>query len=283
LPYCQYCGKETYLPFRCKYCGGIFCSEHRLPEKHECPGLEKKMPIILPSREEKLPKYVEPEEEYEIPVKPKRKLEPWKPIFELPAKPKYIFSKTEIIHLTIGTLLVVLVGLSAFFENPSIFVEFPLLTLIFSAIFVLIFLPHEIAHKFTAQHYGLWAEFRLLEWGAIITLISIFSPAKIIAPGAVIIREVYDRETMGKIALAGPLTNLFIATILILIYFLFPVTGLSKTFLSIGFWLNIILGIFNMLPMAPLDGSKIIKWNAYLWGLVFSLYMIFLLLYILIL
>ena len=283
MPYCQYCGKETYLPFKCKYCGGIFCSEHRLPEKHECPGLKKGVPLDYSLREEELPEYVETEEEYEIPVKPKRTLEPWRPVFKIPKKQKFVFSRTEIIHLTIGTILVVLVGLSSFFKTPNVFVNYPLLTLMFSIIFVLIFLPHELAHKFTAQRYGLWAEFRLLEWGAILTLISILSPAKIIAPGAVIVQEVYDEETMGKIALAGPLTNLFIATILILSYVLFPVTGVIKTFLSIGFWLNIILGIFNMLPMPPLDGSKIIKWNTYLWALVFSVYMVFLLVYLIVL
>jgi len=34
---CDYCQKATYLPFYCKYCGGTFCEEHRLPEQHECP------------------------------------------------------------------------------------------------------------------------------------------------------------------------------------------------------------------------------------------------------
>ncbi len=42
LNVCQYCGKPTYLPFRCPYCGGIFCEEHRLPEAHNCPSLREK-------------------------------------------------------------------------------------------------------------------------------------------------------------------------------------------------------------------------------------------------
>lgn len=34
---CAFCKKETgYLPFHCKYCGNSFCSEHRLPENHNC-------------------------------------------------------------------------------------------------------------------------------------------------------------------------------------------------------------------------------------------------------
>ena len=39
---CEYCGKEVLLPFKCPYCGGLFCAEHRLPEKHECLFLPKK-------------------------------------------------------------------------------------------------------------------------------------------------------------------------------------------------------------------------------------------------
>lgn len=28
------------MPYKCRYCGGRFCSDHRLPENHDCPGLE---------------------------------------------------------------------------------------------------------------------------------------------------------------------------------------------------------------------------------------------------
>ncbi len=36
---CDVCGREEFLPYKCSYCGGTFCSDHRLPEKHECEGL----------------------------------------------------------------------------------------------------------------------------------------------------------------------------------------------------------------------------------------------------
>ena len=38
---CSYCGKVEKMPFRCKFCKGVFCSSHRLPENHECEGLER--------------------------------------------------------------------------------------------------------------------------------------------------------------------------------------------------------------------------------------------------
>ncbi|MFX0104558.1 MAG: AN1-type zinc finger domain-containing protein [Candidatus Hodarchaeota archaeon] len=41
---CYYCEIEIRdLPYRCKFCGLIFCNKHRLPEYHNCPfDLRKK-------------------------------------------------------------------------------------------------------------------------------------------------------------------------------------------------------------------------------------------------
>ena len=36
---CDICSTYELLPFKCRYCGGTFCSAHRLPENHSCPGL----------------------------------------------------------------------------------------------------------------------------------------------------------------------------------------------------------------------------------------------------
>ena len=37
MTFCEHCGEKiNYLPFKCKYCGGVFCKEHRLPENHQC-------------------------------------------------------------------------------------------------------------------------------------------------------------------------------------------------------------------------------------------------------
>jgi hypothetical protein len=36
---CDACGKHENLPYQCRRCGRTFCGEHRLPENHDCPGL----------------------------------------------------------------------------------------------------------------------------------------------------------------------------------------------------------------------------------------------------
>lgn len=38
---CDECGKETSMPYKCKFCGNYYCSEHRLPENHNCSGLDR--------------------------------------------------------------------------------------------------------------------------------------------------------------------------------------------------------------------------------------------------
>lgn len=38
---CGYCGRDLAgLPYRCKRCDGQFCTEHRLPESHDCIELK---------------------------------------------------------------------------------------------------------------------------------------------------------------------------------------------------------------------------------------------------
>ncbi|MEM4454826.1 MAG: zinc finger AN1 domain-containing stress-associated protein [Thermofilaceae archaeon] len=48
---CEACGKVIdSVPFRCRYCGGVFCVYHHLPENHSCPAL----PLIRQPRAEKM-------------------------------------------------------------------------------------------------------------------------------------------------------------------------------------------------------------------------------------
>jgi hypothetical protein len=37
---CDECGRQENMPYHCRHCGNTYCSEHRLPEAHDCPGLQ---------------------------------------------------------------------------------------------------------------------------------------------------------------------------------------------------------------------------------------------------
>lgn len=38
---CWICGKQEAMPYKCRYCGKTYCSDHRLPEQHGCTGFDE--------------------------------------------------------------------------------------------------------------------------------------------------------------------------------------------------------------------------------------------------
>jgi Zn-dependent protease len=164
-------------------------------------------------------------------------------------------SKTELLHLSIATLLIIAVGLS--------FRSYRNISWQFLAIFISAFLIHEFAHKFLAQYYGSWAEFRAQMYGLIVTAISAvpFIPFKFIAPGAVMVR-LSDRNKFGRVALIGPLTNLVMGFAFLTSTYIYP----HYSFLHTGASFNAWIALFNLLPFGTLDGEKIFNWNKISWG-----------------
>jgi len=67
----------------------------------------------------------------------------------------------------------------------------------------------------------------------------------------------YDEFGAALVALAGPLTNLALAVIGALLLHVVPSAALA-TFLITFVQLNVIIFIFNMIPIPPLDGSRIL-------------------------
>ena len=254
---CEKCGKEVALPFRCPYCGGYFCAEHRLPENHDCPRMDL---ARAPKRETRLvaaQKQKQKQKPYEYavtyaPLKPKRRIR---------------FSKKEIEHLTAATLLVIGVVLSLAIRLST---DIGFLVS-FSVIITASFLLHEMAHKITAQKYGFWAEFRIFLTGAILTGISIITPFfKIISPGAVVVAGFTDRESGGKISVAGPLTNIVLSMIFLGVAFSVSVSPFYFQIFMLGAAFNAWIALFNLIPFGILDGFKIFLWDKKVWALAFT-------------
>jgi len=180
--------------------------------------------------------------------------------------PGPVTSSRELFDLTIAVL-----ALAAIFGMPQMRQAYLVgwgwgIVLMFYAIalvaVMLSVFPHELAHKFIARSHGYWAEFRRSDtWLAIGLFMSVVGFGFVAAPGAVMIRGNVTDEDNGKISAAGPLTNAIVG------FSFFPITILLASFPIaeyIGMYVvfvSALLGAFNMLPIAPFDGSKVWTWN----------------------
>lgn len=71
----------------------------------------------------------------------------------------------------------------------------------------------------------------------------------------------HPKKDMALISLAGPLSNIVMAIVLSVFLRIFLVVFPSNSIITVFFYLiqfNIILAIFNLIPIHPLDGGKIV-------------------------
>ena len=168
--------------------------------------------------------------------------------------------KESIGILTIAFTLALSNGLVPIMNEPRILLtELPLA---FAAVMTG-FLLHELAHKWMAQQYGCWAEYRGNKNGLYFALMMSVFGFLLAAPGAVMVSGSITNRQNGIIAAVGPLTNIAIAIVAFPFYIFTAnidiwIVGELARFLII---INLILAGFNMIPVQPLDGSKIIVWN----------------------
>ncbi|MFC1802503.1 AN1-type zinc finger domain-containing protein [Thermoproteota archaeon] len=241
---CDYCGKEEYMPFRCKYCGGYFCNEHRLPEMHNCTG-----DYQYSRSTTGYTSYTPTGYSYTPPLR---------------ARTLRLFGRNEIRDLSIGLGIIMLILFSSFgrvlLQISPVFLVGAML------IYGLAFIFHELAHKFMAQRLGYWAEFKINQQGIMLTLLSLISPFKVIAPGAVMIGNIASWDHYGKVSIAGPATNIGLGIIFFMIALMTGSSMLNKLAL-LGMNINASLALFNLIPLGIFDGAKIIRWNRLVWGI----------------
>jgi len=180
------------------------------------------------------------------------------------------FSPKELKHLAVAVLLVIGVGLSYVFLAGDLGGDLVLVASASAAILTTSFFVHEIAHKVTAQRRGLWAEFRLTLWGSLLTAVFMVLPVafKIISPGAVMIAGPANMDEIGKISIAGPVTNIVLSSVFLAAAFV-PANPIPWVFV-IGALINGYIAVFNLIPIGILDGFKIFQWNKPVWALAFT-------------
>ncbi len=149
------------------------------------------------------------------------------------------------------------------------------------------FVFHELAHRQVARRYRLYARYKAWYTGLALAVIIAFLTAKIFntafilaAPGAVYIYAymgIPPPDIEYKVAIAGPLTNALLgAALLIASYFTgYPWASYLRFIGNVNAW----LAVFNLLPLPPLDGSKVIRYSVSRWliAMLFSLVVFFVL------
>jgi Zn-dependent protease len=137
------------------------------------------------------------------------------------------------------------------------------------------FVLHELGHKYTAIRYGCRAFYRMWIHGLVLALgLAVLTMGSIIfaAPGATYIHKQYlTRKENGIISLAGPMVNIILGFLFLWVAIATPWKDLG----FLGFRVNLFLAFFNMMPIPPLDGSKVFGWNRGIWGIVFFFCMLF--------
>ncbi|MCB9813563.1 MAG: site-2 protease family protein [Pseudomonadales bacterium] len=149
--------------------------------------------------------------------------------------------------------------LSILFSDPISFVVIAIGLIISVTI-------HEFAHAFIADKLGdptpryqgrvtLDPRAHLDPLGTIAILLIGFGWGKAVQFDPYNLKD--PKKDIALIALAGPVSNIFLATILSLAIGLLNLNGGIATILVTIIFINVMLAIFNLIPINPLDGSKI--------------------------
>ncbi len=135
------------------------------------------------------------------------------------------------------------------------------------------FVFHELAHRQVARKYNLFAKYRAWYKGLILAVAVAFITAKlfgspfiIAAPGAVYIMAYYGippPDIEFRVSIAGPVANMVvaIASFIAAIITPYPLSAYLRFISNVNAW----IALFNLLPIPPLDGFKVIKYSVTTW------------------
>ena len=127
---------------------------------------------------------------------------------------------------------------------------------------------HELAHRVVARYFGATAHFVANDGMLVVSILLAFTGFLFAAPGAVWHSGWLTKRQSGLVAAAGPITNMVLALMFVgaLLLTRDAMPRLVEAGLIMGYSINSILGVFNMLPFGPIDGAKVLHWSGLVFG-----------------
>jgi PKD repeat protein/Zn-dependent protease len=141
---------------------------------------------------------------------------------------------------------------------------------------------HELVHHTVARHFAMKSEINFSFPGLIMTFFTAWFFGNVFSqPLTTKIPEEtgLDRKARGVTMFSGPLMSLACAAVFAL---LIPVGGIWTMIGTTGVSINLVQGVYSLIPVKPLDGQPVFTWNRVAWAAVFiPVFAIYLLIYLL--
>ncbi|MGA7627674.1 MAG: hypothetical protein WCA60_04215, partial [Methanoregula sp.] len=130
-------------------------------------------------------------------------------------------------------------------------------------------MTHEMAHWYMNRKYQSTTEIQFYGMGTIIMALTSWLFGSVFGqPTLTLVHEKVplEKQNLGRIMLAGPVLSIIIACACLM---LIPLGGLFSIAGIIGFSINLLQAVFEMLPIKPCDGKDVYHWNKAIWAVFF--------------
>ncbi|MFA4877187.1 MAG: hypothetical protein WC586_07205 [Methanoregula sp.] len=171
------------------------------------------------------------------------------------------FSKKELLVLLAGTLII---GILFLYADRQPFE--PAMIAIYIVMGGLSLVIHELAHLYFEHKFTCRTEIQFWGIGTVIMAVTAWLFGNVFAqPFLTLVhsQKPLEKRSLGYMMLSGPAVSTLLAFLCLL---LIPMGGLFRTAGMIGFLMNMVTAVFELLPIPPCEGKEIFAWNKLVWA-----------------